>query len=101
MDLDEVIAIMHGYKAYMLNEQLEIMLQSSDQGERLSSEEALRNNKEKTRILFQDQVLRNELKKDKSSGVIFNRGKNISYAYSKLQFAPWTLVLEIPDSENP
>ena len=99
MTLDQVIHTMQGHKAYMLNENLEIMLRSEDQGLKSSSEESLiKDNKEKMRLLFQDQTLLGELKKGKSSGVAFNREKKVSYAYAKLQFAPWTLVLEIPDS---
>ena len=97
MSLDEVIDIMQGHKGYMLNENLEIMLQSSDQGQRLSPEDAMKNNREKTRKLFQDQKLRTELQKGKTSGVVFNSKKGFAYVYAKLQFAPWTLVLEIPD----
>ncbi|MEC7984824.1 MAG: cache domain-containing protein, partial [Myxococcota bacterium] len=100
MALDEVINIMQDQKGYMLNAQLEIMLQSADEGQKLSSDEALKDNQEKTRILFQDELLLNELKREKSSGVVFNRSKRISYAYAKLQFAPWTLVLEISDDQR-
>ena len=100
MSLDEVINIMQGQKGYMLNENFEIMLQSSDQGQKISPEDAMKDNQEKTRNLFQDQVLLEELRRGKSNGVIFYTNKNYSYVYAKLQFAPWTLVLEIPDDYN-
>ena len=100
MSLDEIIDIMKGHKGYMLNEKLEIMLQSSDQGTRLSPEDAMKNNREKTRILFQDQALLEELQKNKSSGVVFHQEEGFAYVYAKLQFAPWTLVLEIPNDDS-
>ena len=80
----------------MLNGKLEIMLQSSDQGAHLSPEAAMKNNREKTRVLFQDQ----ELQKNKSSGVVFHQEEGFAYVYAKLQFAPWTLVLEIPNDDS-
>ena len=94
LDLDEVIEVIQEYKGFLLNEDFEIMLQSSDRGEKISSEEAIRENMEKIRTSLDDQLLLSELEKKSLNGVFYNKQKNTTYTYTRLHFAPWTLVLE-------
>ena len=94
LDLDEVIEVIQEYKGFLLNEELEIMLQSSDQGEKISSEDAIRENMEKERLALSDPLLLAELKKKSLNGVFYNKKNTTTYTYTRLHFAPWTLVLE-------
>ena len=94
LDLDEVIEVIQEYKGFLLNEELEIMLQSSDKGEKISSEDAIRENMEKERLKLNDAFLLDELKKKSLNGVLYNKQNTTTYTYTRLHFAPWTLVLE-------
>ena len=94
LDLDEVIEVIQEYKGFLLNEELEIMLQSSDRGEKISSEDAIRENMEKERLTLNDPLLLAELQKKSLNGVFYNKQTTTTYTYTRLHFAPWTLVLE-------
>ena len=94
LDLDEVIEVIQEYKGFLLNEDFEIMLQSSDHGEKISSEEAIKENMEKNRIALDDPILLSELQNKSLNGVFYNKKNATTYTYTRLHFAPWTLVLE-------
>ena len=66
------------------------MLQSSDKGEKISSEDAIRENMEKERLELNDALLIDELKKKASNGVFYNKQNTTTYTYTRLHFAPWT-----------
>ena len=70
------------------------MLQSSDKGEKISSEDAIRENMEKERLALDDALLLDELQKKTQNGVLYNKQNTTTYTYTQLHFAPWTLVLE-------
>ena len=97
LELDEVIEIIQEYKGFILNEQLEVMLESSDHGIEISSEEAIRENMEKERTSLDNPLFLEELRKNHINGVFYNTQNNTKYAYARLQFAPWTLVLEFDE----
>lgn len=94
LELDEVIEVIQEYKGFILNEQYEVMLQSSDRGAKISSEEAIRENMEKKRFSLNNKEFLKELKRNHINGVFYNNSTKTRYAYTRLQFAPWTLVLE-------
>ncbi|MEC7986615.1 MAG: serine/threonine protein kinase [Myxococcota bacterium] len=98
LSLDSVIDIIDAQKSFLLNDSLEIMLRSSDRGIQMSSEEAMDGNVEKKREILKIQRLRDELERQALNGVIKSEDGSTTYAYMRLQFAPWILVLSF--SEN-
>ena len=96
MSLDGVIDVIGKSNTFVLNEDFEIMLRSKDHGIRISSEEAIKDNKEKKRTKLESKMLRKEIERARPNGIIFDAESKRYFAYAQLRFAPWIIVQSIP-----
>jgi eukaryotic-like serine/threonine-protein kinase len=99
LELDRVIEIIKDRDGFILNEDLEIIVQAKDQGVRLSSEEALQGNKWKDVHALNNPALLSELQFWRENGVVQDTESGDYFTYARLQFVPWVLVLRFGPDE--
>ena len=91
LDLDEVIEVIQEYKGFRSMKSLKSCCNLLIKAERFHLKMPFAKTG-KERLELNDALL-DELKK-KLNGVFYNKQNTTTYTYTRLHFAPWTLVLE-------
>jgi eukaryotic-like serine/threonine-protein kinase len=95
IDAIQQVDLPHLGDSLLLNGKLGIIASSKEKGERLSSEEAMKGNLGKKIDTLQSDKLREELDRGLPNGLVVSAEE--TYVYSRLQFAPWTLVYSMDE----
>ncbi|MEC8382434.1 MAG: serine/threonine protein kinase [Myxococcota bacterium] len=99
VSMDTVIDIMQKlnlnvpHESYILNENGEVMFQTSERGQKIDSNLALIGNKIKEVYVYEHQALVEQIKAESPNGIVENH-KQID-VYARFVFAPWTLVVSM------
>ena len=93
IDAIQQVRLPHLKESLLVGSEGQVIASSTEKGERLSPEEAMVGNAEKKMDRLESAKLRAELGRGLPNGLVLT--EEGTYAYSRLQFADWTLVFAL------
>ena len=100
--MDTVIDIMQKlnltvpHESFILNENGEVMFQTSERGQKIDANLALVGNKVKDVYVYEHDALVKQIRAESPNGIVENETQIDVYA--RFGFAPWTLVVSMDNS---